>query len=469
MLRAAAVFLALMIAPRLVAAPATPPNFIVIYCDDLGYGDLACFGNPLIKTPNLDKLAAEGQRWTHFYSPDGVCTPSRAGLLTGRFAVRYGLSSKGKDVLFPNSSGGLPASEVTLPQLLQAKGYATACVGKWHLGRPDEFLPTQRGFDSYFGIPYSNDMDRTGPGGVATDTQQADAENFAYYNVPLMRNAEVIERPVDQRTLTRRYTDEAKSFITNNREKPFFLYLAHTMPHIPLFRSAEFKNRSMGGIYGDVIEELDASTGELRKLLEELKISDNTLIVFTSDNGPWLQQKSHGGSAGPLRSGKGSTWEGGQRVPAIFYWPGKIKPGENQSIACATDLFPTLAALAGAPVPADRAIDGQNIAPALLDRATLPRQTMFFWRHGNLLAVREGPWKAHFATQESFAPDTTRLPHAPPILFNLIDDPAESTDLGAAHLDILTRLTALRDTHLATIKPAKDQLTPTLKKEPAAR
>jgi arylsulfatase A len=469
MLRAA-VLLALALAPALAAAEPPPaPNFIVIYCDDLGYGDLACFGNPLIKTPNLDKMAAEGQRWTHFYSPDGVCTPSRAGLLTGRFAVRYGLSVKSKDVLFPNSAGGLPESEVTLPQILKGKGYATACVGKWHLGRPAEFLPTRRGFDSYFGIPYSNDMDRTGPGSVANDTQQANAENFAYYNVPLLRNAEVIERPADQRTLTRRYTDEAKSFIRANRAKPFFLYLAHTMPHIPLFRSAEFKNRSKGGIYGDVIEELDASTGELRALLEELKIERNTLIIFTSDNGPWLQHGAHGGSAGPLRSGKGSTWEGGQRVPAIFCWPGRIKPSLNPSIACAVDLLPTLAALADAPLPEHRVIDGQDLGPSLLGGLPLPRETQFFWRRGALLAVREGPWKAHFATQESFAPDSSRTHHAPPLLFNLIEDPAESADLGAAHPDILARLTALREAHLATIQPAEDQLTPTLKLVPAGR
>jgi len=465
MLRAAAVLLALALAPALTAAePTPPPNFIVIYCDDLGYGDLACFGNPLIKTPHLDKMAAEGQRWTHFYSPDGVCTPSRAGLLTGRFAVRSGLSSPGKDVLFPNSAGGLPASEATLPQLLKEKGYATACIGKWHLGRPAEFLPTQRGFDSFFGIPYSNDMDRTGPGGIANDTQQANAENFAFYNIPLMRDAEIIERPADQRTLTRRYTDEAKSFIQKNQAKPFFLYLAHTMPHIPLFRSAEFKNRSKGGIYGDVIEELDASTGELRAILEKLKIDGNTLIIFTSDNGPWLRFGSHGGSAGPLRSGKGSTWEGGQRVPAIFCWPGKIIPSVNPSIACAVDILPTLAALAGAPLPENFLLDGQDLAPALLGAKPLPRETMFFWRHGSLLAVRDGPWKAHFATQESFAPDSSRTLHTPPLLFNLMDDPAESTDIAHAQPDILARLTALRDAHLATIKSAADQLTPTLKK-----
>jgi arylsulfatase A-like enzyme len=442
------------------AEPAATPNFIVIYCDDLGYGDLACFGNPLIKTPNLDKMAADGQRWTHFYSPDAVCTPSRAGLLTGRFAVRCGLSTPGKDVLFPNSAGGLPASELTLAQLLKRKGYATACVGKWHLGRPAEFLPTNRGFDSFFGIPYSNDMDRTGPAGAI---KHAEDENFAFYNVPLMRNAEVIERPADQRTLTRRYTHEAKSFIEKNRAKPFFLYLAHTMPHIPLFRSAEFKNRSKGGIYGDVIEELDASTGELRALLADLKISDNTLIVFTSDNGPWLSFKTHGGTAGPLRSGKGSTWDGGQRVPAIFCWPGKIPAGTVSSVACAVDIFPTHASPA-APLPENLLIDGQDLTPALLHARPLPRETMFFWRHGALLAVREGPWKAHFATQEAFAADSTRISHAPPLLFNLIDDQGESTEVGAAHPDILARLTALRNAHLATVSPAPDQLAPTLKK-----
>ena len=436
----------------------------MIYCDDLGYGDLSSYGHGKIKTPELDRMAAEGQRWTNFYSPDAVCTPSRAGLLTGRFPVRYGLSSGKGVVFFPDSAGGMPPAEVTVAEALKEKGYSTALIGKWHLGHLPEFLPTRQGFDHYWGIPYSNDMDRVEKGGpteairVRENIADTLSENFAAWNVPILRNTEEIERPADQRTLTKRYTEEAKRWIRERKDGPFFLYLAHSMPHVPLFPSKEFKGRSKGGIYGDVIEELDHSTGEIRRLLEDLELDGSTLVVFTSDNGPWLSYGDHGGSSGPLRAGKGTTWEGGQRVPAIFWWPGKLDPGVVDGIGCAVDILPTLVTLAGAEMPQGRKMDGIDLSPTLLEGSPSPREKMFYWRCGELTAVREGKWKAHFITQGWYGQLPPRKEHPVPILHDLENDLAEITDVSGEHPEIVGRLTRLRDEHLAEIEDAADQL-----------
>ena len=284
-----------------VADDSQRPNFIIIFADDLGYGDLGCYGHPTIHTPNLDRMAGQGMRFTQFYSAASVCTPSRAALLTGRLPIRSGMCSDSRRVLFPDSAEGLPQEEVTLAEALKAQGYATACIGKWHLGHHPEYLPTRHGFDTYFGIPYSNDM----------------------RPCPLMRNEEVLEEPAEQATLTARYTEEAIGFIKAHRDEPFFLYFPHTFPHVPLFASDRFKGTSKRGLYGDVVEELDWSVGQVLKALEECDLGDRTLVVFTSDNGPWLTQSERGGSAGLLREGKGSTWEGGMREPAIAWWPGR--------------------------------------------------------------------------------------------------------------------------------------------------
>ena len=338
------------------------PNFVIIFADDLGYGDLGCYGHPSIRTPNLDRMAAEGQRWTDFYVGASVCTPSRAALLTGRLPIRNGMCSDRRRVLFPDSAKGLPASEVTLAEALKPRGYTTAAIGKWHLGHLPQYLPTNNGFDSYFGIPYSNDMDRVG--GPRGDAAFFDPK-VEYWNVPLMRDEEIIERPANQNTITKRYVEEAVQFIEKSKDKPFFLYLAHSLPHVPLFTSDEFRDTSPRGLYGDVVEEIDAGVGRILKTLKDQGIAENTYVVFTSDNGPWLTYKQHGGSAGLLREGKGSTYEGGMREPCIMWWPGTIKPAEINDIGATMDLYTTMIKLAGGEVPTDRVVDGLDLRPVL--------------------------------------------------------------------------------------------------------
>src|SRR5438874_2438783 len=311
-----------LLAGLVLLTPAAPadaadrkPNVVVILADDLGYGDLGCYGHPSIRTPHLDRMACEGMKFTNFYAAAPVCTPSRAALLTGRLAVRSGMASDTQRVLFPDSTGGLPASEITLAQILKEKGYATTCIGKWHLGHHPQYLPGRFGFDSFFGLPYVNDMDRDpkkGPKGRAATLEP----KVEYWNLPLMRDEKIVERPADQRTLTKRYTEEAVRFIGANKDKPFFLYLAHTMPHVPLFASEAFAGKSPRGLYGDVVEEMDWSTGEVLRAIRAAGVERRTWVTVTSDNGPWQTVfQTHGGSPGPLREGKGSTWEGGMREP----------------------------------------------------------------------------------------------------------------------------------------------------------
>ncbi len=434
------------------------PNFIVIFCDDLGYGDLGSFGNPTIRTPHLDRMAAEGQRWTSFYAADSVCTPSRAALLTGRLPIRTGMFSDTRRVLFPDSAGGLPAGEITIAEALKSRGYAAAVVGKWHLGFQAEYLPMRQGFDSYFGIPYSNDMDST-----VKFSSRAEYLNFMknpkreYWNVPLMRNEEIIERPAEQTTLTRRYTDEAIKFISANKNRPFFLYLAHSMPHMPLFRSPEFAGKSQRGLYGDVIEELDANVGRLLDTLRRLRLDRKTLVVFTSDNGPWAMFDEQGGSAGPLRGSKGGTYEGGMREPAIFWQPGTIKPGTVTDIGATLDLLPTFCALAGANSPADRVLDGYDLTAVLHGKGRSPRRTMFYWRGSKLYAVRHGAFKAHFITKSEYGSDPA-VTHDPPELYNLDHDPSEKYNIAANHPDVIAEIRRIAGTHKQAIPPVENQL-----------
>ena len=427
---------------------------VVLFCDDLGYGDLGVFGHPTIQTPHLDAMASEGQKWTSFYTAASVCTPSRAGLLTGRLPVRNGMCSDKRRVLFPDSAGGIPAEEVLLSEALKAQGYATAAVGKWHLGHLPQYLPTNNGFDSYFGIPYSNDMDRDGE--VDRSHSFREPQN-AYFNVPLLRDEKEIERPADQTTITKRYTEEATKFIREHKEGPFFLYLAHSMPHVPLFASEAFLGSSRRGLYGDVIEEIDWSVGQVLKTLRDEGLEKNTLVVFTSDNGPWLIFKEQGGSAGLLRGGKGGTFEGGMRVPTVFWWPETIKPAVVTTMGSTLDLFATVSGLAGAAVPEDRIMDSVDLAPVLRGADVSPRDSMFFYRGTALFAVRQGAFKAHFHTQGEYG-GPKLVQHDPPLLYNLEHDPAEQYDVADAHPEVIDHIRAALAAHNKDLVRGEDQL-----------
>lgn len=435
------------------------PNIVVIFTDDQGYGDVGVYGHPTIRTPNLDRMAAEGLKFTQFYSSAPVCTPSRAGLLTGRLPVRSGMVGAAGGVLHPFSSGGLPASEVTMAEALKERGYATGMVGKWHLGHLPEYLPTRNGFDSWLGIPYSNDMDRVTGADYNADIRNPDLPIGAY-QVPLMRGERIVERPADQTTITRRYTEEAVQFIRNNRERPFFLYLAHAMPHLPLFASDAFRGKSPRGLYGDVMEELDWSVGQVLQTLRELDLDERTLVVFTSDNGPWTVFGLGGGSAGPLRGGKGGTWEGGMRVPGIAWWPGTIAPGRTTTaLASNLDVFPTAIELAGGTMPGDREIDGVSLVPLLRGRAEQARDVVHYYQGSQLYALRKGPWKIHFTVPGGQgAAATGATPPRVPQLYHLDHDPSEQFDVAAAHPEVVAELQREAERHRATVKPVTDQL-----------
>ena len=435
------------------------PNFVIIFADDLGYGDLGTYGNPTILTPNLDKMAYEGQKWTNFYVGASVCTPSRAALLTGRLPVRSGMANSKTRVLFPNSKNGLPASEITLAEQLKKAGYKTACIGKWHLGHKEQYLPTNNGFDYYFGIPYSNDMDKiSGKGYKEAAKIGHSAINTEDYNVPLIRNTKIIERPADQNTITKRYTEEAISFIKKNKEQPFFVYLAHNLPHIPLFASKEFLGKSKRGLYGDVLEEIDDGVGKIMNVLKAEGLADNTIVVFTSDNGPWLPFKTHGGSAGLLKAGKGTTWEGGMREPAIFWGPGLIKTGLVTDIGSTMDLFTTFSSLAGVEIPNDRIIDGKDLSQTLMNREASPRKSILFYRGTELYAARLGDFKAHYMTQGAYGEFGEYKEHNPPLLYNLSHDASEKFDIAKQHPDVIEQINALVDSHKSNLVKGKDQL-----------
>ena len=406
------------------------PNFVIIFTDDQGYQDVGCFGSPSIRTPNLDRMAAEGMRFTDFYSAASVCSPSRAALLTGCYPPRVGITK----VLFPSDNIGLNPEELTIADMLKGKGYVTSCIGKWHLGHLPEFLPTSNGFDSYFGIPYSNDMDgvKGKDGNLDRAWRQKD---YSPWNVPLMRNEEIIERPADQTTLIERYTDEAVEFIRSSRDKPFFLYLPHTMPHVPLFVSEEFYVEDVQEAYKATIEQIDSAIGRVLGVIKDAGVDRNTLVVFTSDNGPWLDKKHHAGCALPLRDGKFSTYEGGMREPCIMRWPAKIPAGKVCSELCGTiDLLPTFARLAGAEMPADRVIDGRDIWPLMEGRpgAASPHEAYFYYRGNNLEAVRSGKWKLRRVKKNTE-------------LYDLDADVSEKINLADKHPEIVKRLAALME------------------------
>ena len=400
-----------------------PPNIVLIFADDLGYGDLSCYGHPTIQTRRLDRMAEEGARLTSFYATAPVCTPSRAALMTGRYPVRCGQPHN----VGPGSKGGLPQDEIVMAEPLKQAGYRTMCIGKWHLGHSTEDLwPTGRGFDHFYGLPYSNDMRKPW---VQTDIP-----------LKLYRDSKAIEHPVNQDTLTERYTEEAVKFIKDSAGDPFFLYLPHSMPHLPVRTSERFRGTSKAGLYGDVIETIDWSTGRILDALEEEGIADNTLVIFTSDNGPWLDlpnrmlqegnERWHAGSPGPLRGAKGSTWEGGMREPMIAWWPGQIPAGlESAELANTMDLYTTILGVAGVAPPADRTIDGKDILPMLKGESGSPSDYFYYFRGRQLRAVRDDTWKLR-----------QPRPKDKPELYHLNRDPAEQYNVADAHKDVVSRL-----------------------------
>jgi len=409
--------------------PASRPNVVLILFDDLGWGDLGTYRSQAPATPRLDRLAAQGAVFENYYAAAPYCTPSRAGLLTGRWPIRTGLTQ----IVFPTghpidriarASGRptrLPADEITLADALKAGGYATMMIGKWHLGNVAPSLPNDLGFDHYFGVLHSNDMQP----------------------LPLWRDREIVEpHPLDQSTLTQRYTEEAVAFVEANRKRPFFLYVAHSFPHEPLHASAEQAGKSPDGLYGDVLADLDASTGKIVDALERLGLSRNTLVLVTSDNGPWFE-----GSAGAIRGRKNEVFEGGMRVPLIARWPGRIPAGQRiEDVVAAIDVLPTALPLAGLPLPADRIIDGVDVWPLLFagSRETLPERPIFYYSDRSLLAVRVGRWKAHrrHGVFGGFSWNWPVVPLLPkgPWLFDLSRDPDESYDVSGKKPDELERL-----------------------------
>ncbi|MCY7353262.1 MAG: sulfatase [Cytophagaceae bacterium] len=414
----------------------TKPNVVFIYADDLGYGDLGCYGNQAIATPNIDQLARGGMRFTDFYSASPVCSPSRAALLTGRYPIRQGVNG----VFFPDSYTGLDSAEVTLAETLRGAGYRTGMVGKWQLGHLEAYRPVRHGFDSYFGIPYSNDMT----------------------SVVYLRNDHVEEYKVDQRYITQRYTQEALRFIDQNQKRPFFLYVAHNMPHIPIYASPEFVGKSGQGLYGDVIQELDWSVGEIMKKLRERGLEENTLVIFSSDNGPWLVMGEDAGSAGPLREGKQTTFEGGMRVPAIACWKGKIPAGKvNSDLALMMDWFPTLTKLGGGRVPTDRPLDGEDLWPVLTGTGKRKAEQLAYYFNGKLEAFRLGDWKLKLPYGgNAGTPGMKALAAHPLLLFNLRQDLGEQNNLAeqnpAKVQELQTAMTAFGQS-LGKVPPGKIQ------------
>jgi arylsulfatase A-like enzyme len=434
-LKAAGMMAAALHLPRAIGARASAapkPNFIIIFTDDQGYEDVGCFGSKRIRTPRLDKMASEGMKFTSFYAQT-VCGPSRAALMTGCYPLRVAKRKNQVDI-----HPYLHDKEITIAEILKASGYTTACFGKWDLAGHTQtkydpkLLPTRQGFDYFFGTPTSND-------------------GF----VNLLRNEEVIEKRADMNTLTKRYTDDAIKFITDNKDKPFFVYMPHTMPHTRLGASAQFKGKSKRGLYGDVIEEIDWNVGRILDTVKDLSLDENTYVLFFSDNGPWEKQKKHGGDAAPLRGDKTSSWEGGLRVPCIMRAPGKIPAGKVcDEIACTMDMMPTLAELAGSKAPADRSIDGNDIADLMHGRpnAKSPTRAFYYYVHTHLQAVRAGKWKLHLPrpAEPPWGPrwarhvkpkDVIDIPK--PMLFDLDADIGEQKDVADKNPDVVARLLKL--------------------------
>ena len=428
-----ALFQSLLIASS-VAADELKPNVIIIFTDDQGYNDLGCFGSKTIKTPHIDRMAKEGKKLTNFMVPSSVCSPSRAALQTGCYPKRVGMH---RHVLFPQSTTGLNPEEYTLGDMFRGNGYATATIGKWHLGHHPETLPRQNGYDYYFGIPYSNDMNhpdnKNKPKLKSDESWKNMKTSVKLWNTPLIENEKIIELPVNQRTITRRYTDKAIEFLKENKQKACFVYLAHSMPHIPLYVPEDAYDADPKNAYKCVIEHIDAEVGRLMDYVRSEQLERETIVIFTSDNGPWLSFGSHGGSALPLRAGKGTTFEGGQRVPCVFWAPGKIEEdSQYDDLVSSMDLMPTLAAMARSEIKSEKKIDGIDVSKVLFNGGESPRnEFVYYSARGNLEGIRRGAWKLLIKGAKG-----KRVSY----LFNLEKDLSEKNNLIQAHPELVSQL-----------------------------
>ncbi len=442
------VIFALLIGASCVQA--AKPNFVIIFIDDQGYGDLSCFGSKTIKTPNIDRLATEGRKFTSFMVASPVCTPSRAALLTACYPKRVGMH---QHVLFPASKKGLSPSEHTIADHLKQQGYATACFGKWHLGHHPEVLPTSNGFDTYFGIPYSNDMnhpDNKGKpkgGWEGMDLLWDDPEStLTKWKTPLFEDEKIVELPVDQRTVTRRYTQKAIDFVTAHKEEPFLVYLPHSMPHIPLYVPDDVRDPDSMNAYKNTVEHIDSEVGRLLDSLDNLKLTENTYVIYTTDNGPWLQFKHHGGSAGPLREGKGTTFEGGQRVPCLIRGPGIPAGTVCDELMGTIDVLPTIAAITNTPLPQNKKIDGLDMSSLWMGNTDNSPRTEFvhYTSQGNLEGLRQNNWKLLIKKPRQPRNRNRKQqgsPKAPQVmLFDLSKDIGESTNLAESNPDVVAKL-----------------------------
>ena len=459
--------------PTAAAADRARPNVVLIFADDLGYGDVGCYGAKGYTTPNIDRLAKEGVRFTDFYVAQAVCSASRAALLTGRYSNRVGILG----ALGPGVKNGIKPEEVTLAEVFKSRGYATAIYGKWHLGDHSPHLPTENGFDDYFGLPYSNDMWPNHP------------TNKSFPPLPLMDGTKVVQTQPDQTRLTTQYTERAVGFIEKNKDRPFFLYVPHSMPHVPLFVSDKFAGKTARGLFGDVIAEIDWSVGQVLDALKRHHLDDNTLVIFSADNGPWLSYGDHAGSAGDLREGKATAFEGGVRVPAIFRFPGKIPAGATvREPAMTIDVLPTMAKLIGAELPRGHILDGKDAWPLISAQpgAKSPHEALYFYWNRQLHAVRSGKWKLHFPHEypamtgkkgQSGLPGAYRPARIELSLYDLEADPGESKNVAAEHPEVVQRLTGLagrarRDLGDALQQPPQKQpqsATPPVDAQPAPR
>ena len=420
------------------------PNFIIIFADDLGYGDLGSYGHPTIKTPNLDQMANEGMRFTQFYVGSSICTPSRAALLTGKLPIRTGMYGQ-RSVLFPDNAGGLEPDEITIASALKNHDYKTACIGKWHLGHLKKYMPLNHGFDLFYGIPYSNDMRPESKWDYARD-------NFP--PLPFINGRDTLGVSLDQSNFIEMFTKRSIDFIYDNKNNSFFLYLAHTAPHTPLLLKEENKGKSRRGAYGDVVEELDRSVGRILQTLKDLNLGEKTFVIFTSDNGPWGWANVDGGSSGLLKGNKGSVYEGGYRVPAIAWMPGRIpKAVTSNGLASTLDLFPTIVSMAGGKYE-KQSLDGLDITKTILENIPI-RSDIHYYRQDTLIALRHKEWKMYIKDPNPWDDELTQRDM--PLLYNIEHDPSEKYNIVKENLEVVQKLLNLSDEHIRSVPKSPSQ------------